>query len=110
MGEVRPSHVHPSRPRTAVFQIKLDEEFLETVLPSMGSSVRVVKGKHRGRAGSLHSIEQDDFSCTVRFDVRCPLRARTSIPGSRCRRKIHGGHSVFSRFPQRALSLACKSI
>ena len=70
--------VRPSRAHATLFQIKLDEEFLETVLPSMGTGIRVVKGKHRGRTGSLYSIEQDDFSCTVRFDVRSP--AITPIP------------------------------
>jgi len=49
-------------------KLKLDQDFLETVLPAIGSAVRVVRGKYRGNEAELKSIEVDDFACTVRLD------------------------------------------
>ena len=46
-------------------KLKLDQDYLETVLPSMGSTVRILRGKHRGQEAELKSIEVDEFACTV---------------------------------------------
>jgi len=48
-------------------KLKLDQDYLETVLPSMGNAVRVVRGKYRGEEAELKSIEVDDFACTVKL-------------------------------------------
>merc|ERR1719359_762303 len=48
-------------------KLKLDQDFLETVLPSMGSNIKIVRGKYRGQEAELKSIEVDDFACTVKL-------------------------------------------
>ncbi|XP_061725484.1 DNA/RNA-binding protein KIN17 [Cydia pomonella] len=46
-------------------KIKLDQNHLETVIPSPGRSVLFVNGPHRGAKGVLKEIDTDHFCCIV---------------------------------------------
>ncbi|CEP03218.1 DNA/RNA-binding protein Kin17 WH-like domain-containing protein [Plasmodiophora brassicae] len=49
--------------------IRVDQTELETVIPAIGGTVRIVDGtRYRGRTGNLASVEADTFSVTVRVD------------------------------------------
>ena len=48
--------------------IKLDQDELETVIPSAGGAVLVVNGAHRGMTAKLVSINVDAFTASVRLD------------------------------------------
>ena len=48
--------------------IKLDQEELETVIPSAGGAVLIVNGAHRGATAKLLSINVDAFTASVRID------------------------------------------
>lgn len=42
-------------------KLKIDQEFLETVIPAIGATVRIVNGKFRGKYGMLESVNIDEF-------------------------------------------------
>ncbi|KAI8426783.1 hypothetical protein MSG28_014468 [Choristoneura fumiferana] len=46
-------------------RLKLDQNHLETVIPSPGRAVRFVNGAYRGRTGVLKHIDTDNFGCDV---------------------------------------------
>ena len=48
--------------------IKLDQEELETVIPSAGGAVLIVNGAHRGATAKMLSINVDAFTASVRID------------------------------------------
>ncbi|KAL8425780.1 hypothetical protein Efla_004132 [Eimeria flavescens] len=48
--------------------LKMDQEFLETVLPPLGGRVVVVLGKWRGHEGRLDSLSIESFSANVTLD------------------------------------------
>jgi DNA/RNA-binding protein KIN17 len=48
--------------------VRIDQEELETVVPKAGKAVLYLLGAERGHRGTLLSIDQDAFSCTVRMD------------------------------------------
>ena len=45
--------------------LTIDQDELETVLPSIGGSVLVVNGRYRGLRAKLQAINQDSFNCDV---------------------------------------------
>lgn len=47
--------------------LKVDQQQLETVLPSPGGTVLVLSGAHRGRLATLVAIDEAAFSATVRM-------------------------------------------
>ncbi|KAL4720754.1 hypothetical protein ACJJTC_013766 [Scirpophaga incertulas] len=46
-------------------KVKLDQNHLETVIPSPGRYVRFVNGAYRGQTGILKDIDTDNFCCQV---------------------------------------------
>ncbi|KAL8274227.1 hypothetical protein Esti_001816 [Eimeria stiedai] len=48
--------------------LKMDQEFLETVIPPLGGRVSVVLGEWRGHEGRLDSIDVDNYSACVILD------------------------------------------
>lgn len=46
-------------------RLKLDQNHLETVIPSVGRAVRFVNGAYRGLSGVLKSIKSEEFCCEV---------------------------------------------
>ncbi|CDR97819.1 -DNA/RNA-binding protein KIN17 [Babesia bigemina] len=49
---------------------QVDSNHVETVIPPVGSKVMVLRGAHRGRAGSLTKTRPDDLLASVRLDSR----------------------------------------
>jgi DNA/RNA-binding protein KIN17 len=49
--------------------LKVDQEHLETVLPSPGGRVVVLAGPHRGVVGTLVAIDEAAYSATVRLSL-----------------------------------------
>jgi len=45
--------------------LKLDQAHLETVIPAIGRTVKVVNGAYRGSEASLDSIDERKFSCSI---------------------------------------------
>lgn len=45
--------------------LKLDQEFLETVIPAVGGRLLIVNGIHRGLRARLESLDVDNFSARV---------------------------------------------
>ena len=45
--------------------LKLDQEFLETVIPAAGGHVLILAGKERGCRARLESLDIDNFCATV---------------------------------------------
>ena len=45
--------------------MQVDQAHLETVLPSPGGKVLILKGAYTGQAGTLKSIDQDKFQAEV---------------------------------------------
>lgn len=45
--------------------LKLDQEYLETVIPAPGGHVLVVNGRHRGSEARLESLDVDNFSAQL---------------------------------------------
>ncbi|CAH0698576.1 unnamed protein product [Spodoptera exigua] len=56
-------------------RIKLDQNHLETVIPSKGRSVRFVNGAYRGCTGQLRDIDIDNYCCDVEISEG-PLTGR----------------------------------
>lgn len=42
-------------------KLKIDQSFLETVIPAIGSPVFIVNGKHIGKKGILDSVNFTEF-------------------------------------------------
>lgn len=45
--------------------LKLDQEYLETVIPQAGGRVLIVNGRHRGLRGRLESLDIDRFCAQI---------------------------------------------
>ncbi|CAH0599380.1 unnamed protein product [Chrysodeixis includens] len=56
-------------------KLKLDQNHLETVIPSTGRSVRFVNGAYRGATGTLRTIDIDNYCCDVEISEG-PLTGR----------------------------------
>ncbi|KAJ2939878.1 hypothetical protein O0L34_g6578 [Tuta absoluta] len=56
-------------------RLKLDQNHLETVIPSVGRAVRFVNGAYRGGAGVLRHIDTDNYCCHVEISEG-PLTGR----------------------------------
>ncbi|CAK1554512.1 unnamed protein product [Leptosia nina] len=56
-------------------KLKLDQNHLETVIPSAGRTVRFVNGAYRGLRGTLQDIDTDNFCCHVEV-AEGPLTGR----------------------------------
>jgi len=46
---------------------KIDQEDLDTVIPSVGREVVILVGKYRGEVATLKEIHQSKFKATVKF-------------------------------------------
>ena len=46
-------------------RLRLDQEYLETVLPALGGSVRILAGKHKGAIAKLEKVDQDKYCAQV---------------------------------------------
>ncbi|XP_026333668.1 DNA/RNA-binding protein KIN17, partial [Hyposmocoma kahamanoa] len=56
-------------------KLKLDQNHLETVIPSVGRAVRFVNGAYRGETGLLKDIDTDNYCCNVEISEG-PLTGR----------------------------------
>lgn len=56
-------------------KLKLDQNHLETVVPSCGRKVRVVNGAYRGCVGTLRDVRTDAYSCDIEI-AEGPLTGR----------------------------------
>ena len=56
------------RMRDSGDELQLDQDDLETVIPTAGRRVRVLNGYGRGRTGTLRAIDVDSFSVSVELD------------------------------------------
>ncbi|XP_026744172.1 DNA/RNA-binding protein KIN17 [Trichoplusia ni] len=56
-------------------KLKLDQNHLETVIPSTGRAVRFVNGAYRGATGTLRAIDIDNYCCDVEISEG-PLTGR----------------------------------
>lgn len=45
--------------------LKLDQEFLETVIPAVGGHVLVLNGRERGYRARLEALDIDNYRATV---------------------------------------------
>eukprot|EP00928_Gymnodinium_smaydae_P036725 TRINITY_DN25624_c0_g6_i1.p1 TRINITY_DN25624_c0_g6~~TRINITY_DN25624_c0_g6_i1.p1 ORF type:complete len:471 (+),score=89.39 TRINITY_DN25624_c0_g6_i1:79-1413(+) len=45
--------------------IRLDQEMMETVIPGIGKTVKVIKGTHKGWKATMKSVDFDNFCVTV---------------------------------------------
>ena len=50
-------------------KVRVDEAHLETVIPALGKPVLVLCGEHRGQTAVLESINEAQFSCSVRLQT-----------------------------------------
>lgn len=62
-------------------KLKIDQEYLETVIPAPGRQVCIVNGAYRGCTASMVEVNMELFSATVKIDSG-PTRGRI-IPGIR---------------------------
>ncbi|XP_030856178.1 DNA/RNA-binding protein KIN17 [Strongylocentrotus purpuratus] len=49
-------------------KVKVDQVHLETVIPNIGKPICIVNGDYRGVTGTLHSLDEKNFSVTVKSD------------------------------------------
>ena len=49
------------------FQVKLDQDHLETVVPGEGREVVVLWGEHGGEVATLRSIDTEKFSASLKL-------------------------------------------
>ncbi|XP_052757249.1 DNA/RNA-binding protein KIN17 [Galleria mellonella] len=56
-------------------KLKLDQNHVETVIPSQGRSVRFVNGAYRGHTGLMRHIDTDNYCCDVEISEG-PLTGR----------------------------------
>ena len=54
-----------------VNQCCVSQEFLETVLPSVGGHVIVLNGMHRGRKATLTAVDVDKYEATIKLIDVC---------------------------------------
>ena len=47
--------------------LKIDQKYLETVIPAIGKTVRVVNGPYDGHNATLLQIDVDKFSCKIKM-------------------------------------------
>jgi len=47
--------------------VRLDQQFLETVIPNVGGKVRIVNGAYRDEEAVLESVDIDNFKASVRI-------------------------------------------
>ncbi|XP_076448545.1 DNA/RNA-binding protein KIN17-like [Babylonia areolata] len=47
--------------------LKVDQTHVETVIPAIGKSVMVVNGAYRGEEATLESLDEKNFSCSIRI-------------------------------------------
>jgi hypothetical protein len=50
-------------------RIKLDQSFLETVIPNIDGKVRVLKGPRRGSLGILRQLDIEKFQAKIQVAV-----------------------------------------
>lgn len=55
--------------------IKLDQAYLETVLPALGKEVLIVNGAYRGEQATLDQINENEFNAKVTISAG-PLKGR----------------------------------
>lgn len=55
--------------------LKLDQVYLETVIPAIGRRIRIVNGAYRNHVAVLDSLDEKTFCCTVKIDSG-PLQGR----------------------------------
>ena len=48
--------------------LQLDQEDLETVIPSVGGRVCIVNGRGRGEVGVLASLDEEKYCVSVRIE------------------------------------------
>jgi KN17 SH3-like C-terminal domain len=48
-------------------KLRLDQVHLETVIPALGRTVRVLNGRHRGEDATLETLDEASFSCSVKL-------------------------------------------
>jgi len=48
-------------------KLRLDQTHLETVIPALGRTVRMVKGRHRGETATLETLDEAAFCCSVKL-------------------------------------------
>ncbi|XP_044762933.1 DNA/RNA-binding protein KIN17 [Coccinella septempunctata] len=56
-------------------KIKIDQEYLQTVIPAIGKTVEIVNGAYRGERATLLSLNVDKFSASLEIE-RGPLKGR----------------------------------
>lgn len=56
-------------------KVKVDQVHVETVIPAVGKSVRVLNGAYRNSKATLNAVNQDAFSCTIEIAAG-PLKGR----------------------------------
>ncbi|XP_045464928.1 DNA/RNA-binding protein KIN17 [Harmonia axyridis] len=56
-------------------KIKIDQEFLETVIPAIGKPILIVNGAYRGERATLLSLNVDKFCASVEIE-KGPLKGR----------------------------------
>lgn len=52
--------------KVLLFQVKLDQDHLETVVPGEGREVVVLWGKHVGEVATLRGIDQEKFCASLK--------------------------------------------
>src|SRR5690242_2731593 len=48
-------------------RLKIDQDELETVIPQIGGTVKIVNGEYRGEVGTLLAVDQDKFAARVKI-------------------------------------------
>lgn len=56
-------------------KIKVDQAHLETVIPAIGKSVKVLNGAYRGCMATLKELDEDNFCVTIEI-TKGPLKGR----------------------------------
>lgn len=47
--------------------IRLEQEMLETVIPNIGKSVKILKGPYRGQVAAMEAVDMQNFCCSVKL-------------------------------------------
>lgn len=56
------------------FKVKIDQSYLQTVVPEVGEKVMIVNGKHRGKRAVLQGIHKNEKCATL-----CDLTGENKI-------------------------------
>jgi DNA/RNA-binding protein KIN17 len=59
--------------------LRLDQDYLETVLPALGGTVKVLNGAYRGQTASLKAIDVDNYCATI--TISSGMHMGTTITG-----------------------------